>query len=175
MAKPSQIPAVPEVKDVFALIELVTNPQKVKQHLQALEAYRNDINARIELVGKAEDIERLHGEAQELKRDAGIALERANDKAKEVLEEARAKAEKLEKDAAEGLAKREAALDARSSELSQQGAEVAEKRAAAEKLAADSNDALKQAARDMAQATEMRDRYEAAIRRLKAAGVKVDG
>ncbi len=70
------------------LIELLENKKEVQKVIDEIDAARIKANERIAIVGKAQDVDRLHGKADAALRDANRALEEAKFEAEKVKKKA---------------------------------------------------------------------------------------
>jgi uncharacterized protein (DUF3084 family) len=118
-------------RDLLALLDLITNPDRAKEarkKLDELEAARGAANAVLSKIEKSDQIDALHGAARDDRKQAADELRRA----KEIGVEARTKADAAfnEREVAlarraNALADREAELDGRSEALEPREAALA--------------------------------------------------
>jgi hypothetical protein len=70
------------VRDVTSLLEMLSSPKKYQAAIGAMEKLRADINAEIELVGKAKDIVGLRADATRAAAEAKQLLQAAKERIK---------------------------------------------------------------------------------------------
>lgn len=169
MAKVYGVQPIPGVKDVYTLLDFLADSKAYEANLNALMDMRDEIQALIGKVGKADQIETLLAQAKEKQAQAFQAVEQAKLQAVAIVGEAEAKAkdmmdsalslEKLNIAAAEKLEKNRRAFEefkaAKEKDLQ-----------AYEQRLTDLEAAALQA---QLEAKELMDKYEAKMAKLKAA------
>lgn len=165
------IPAVPEVKDLFALIDFLRDPAAVAERLGQLEGLREELNKQIELVGKADEIETLRIQAGDDRARAKKALDDVYAKASQIAKDAEAESKTLLAATQDGirhrqdvLAKRAADLSVRESALGQQDAQIKVREQEAGRKEGE-------ARRLLGEANALRAEYDQKLSKLRAAGV----
>jgi len=125
------------VSDLTSLLDLLSDPKKYKAALAALTAQIDELNVRIEAVGKVKEIARLRGEAEQMNREASATLKAvtdriANDQAhsQKSIQEASAKS-------AAKIGEEREKLEAAQALVSQREKAVGDREKAVEKVAAE--------------------------------------
>ena len=107
------VPVLPGEEPMWALIEVVGNPKKVKERLDELKKAKAELDKAVARFGTARQIEKLLGDAQTDRAQAKQELDDANEKAKVTRQRATdafAKREKETEAREEAVATREAEL-----------------------------------------------------------------
>ena len=169
MAKVYGVQPIPGVKDVYTLLDFLADSKAYEANLNALMDMRDEIQALIGKVGKADQIETLLAQAKEKQAQAFQAVEQAKLQAVAIVGEAEAKAkdmmdsalslEKLNIAAAEKLEKNRRAFE------EFKAAKEKDLQAYEQRVTDLEVEALK-AQRD---AKELIDKYEAKLAKFKAA------
>lgn len=122
------------VRDVTSLLEMLSSPKKYQDAIGALENLRKNINAEIELVGKAKEITALRAEAGRLVQEAKASLHRAKETIKKKDGEVDRKLGKARADHDVIVAKEREELRQRSQALGKRTRDVAAREQAAAAL-----------------------------------------
>jgi len=145
MGTMAKIPALAAITDLTSLLAMLTDPKKYKDAVGQLEKLRNEINDRIELVGKVNQIERLRIEAEKMANEAAATLKTVTEQiekdkayAEKSIQEAQSRSmekvqaaqKKLQADQ-ESVSQREAAVRAQETNLTGQLAQAESDRNAA--------------------------------------------
>lgn len=169
--KPQRINPVPGTQELFELLSFVLDAKAVKERLDFLESYRNEINELIDVHGSADQIESLKSAASEDRAKAADTLQKAQARAKAIVEDAEREAstkktlaESSAKGQREALEERAAGLSARESVLAahEESVKVREEEARRERAMANSV---------LAEGNRLQEEYEAKLAKLRAAGV----
>lgn len=83
-----------DFQSISAFVDLVSNPERYKKALEALQSQHKAIVEQIELTGKAEEIPMLHAQAKKVVEEA---QKKANSIVEKAINEAQKTADKLEK------------------------------------------------------------------------------
>lgn len=95
MAKVYGVQPIPGVKDVYTLLDFLADSKAYEANLNALMDMRDEIQALIGKVGKADQIETLLAQAKEKQAQAFQAVEQAKLQAVAIVGEAEAKAKDM--------------------------------------------------------------------------------
>jgi len=171
--KVHHIEAFPGIKDLYALIEIINDKKKYSNALEEMESLRKDLNDKIDLIGKVDEIERLRSESVNLKKQAQDLLTSANEKASKSIEDASSKAEEIVQFAKD----REAKSKEKQKSLEDMESRNMRELKAKEDRLNEQFEALKKREVDASnlydKARLLKQTYEDAVEKLKKAGVKI--
>lgn len=169
MAKVYGVQPIPGVKDVYTLLDFLADSKAYEANLNAMMDMRDEIQALIGKVGKADQIETLLAQAKEKQAQAFQAVEQAKLQAVTIVGEAEAKAKDM-MDSALALEKQNIAA---AEKLEKNRRTFEEFKAAKEKdLQAYEQrvtDLEVEALKAQRDAKELIDKYEAKLAKFKAA------
>jgi hypothetical protein len=88
VAKYTQISNIPGCRDLQSLLAIIREPKRYEAALSEIDDHLEKANRAIERVGKASQIDALHGQAKNLQLEAAAVLERAKAQADEIVAKA---------------------------------------------------------------------------------------
>jgi len=156
---------------LLTLLDLLQHPKQYATRLKELQALRDEINAKVELAGKAEAIPTLHAQAVEDRRLAAEAVQQARASVKEISEAAVKARDAARADADLARAEAESTRAAIAKEREAWTERMALREAALARLEEDTRKAHEAAVLERQQAAADRLEWTEKVERLRAAGV----
>jgi chromosome segregation ATPase len=95
MSTPKLMAEFAGIKDLYTLLEVINNEDKISKCLKAIESERKQLNDMVLAVGKVKDIDKIRAQAQVLLSDATQRLNAAKQEAIDVTIKAKDEAEAL--------------------------------------------------------------------------------
>ena len=89
--------ALAGTRELFMFLDIINDPEKYKKLLEGIEKQRDELNEKIELIGKVDQIDTLKSHAVRVVNEANSLLENAKNEAIEVKESAKERLYKKEK------------------------------------------------------------------------------
>lgn len=157
-------------EQLFVLLDLLKDPKKFEAKMAQLTQLRDEANARIALVGQANEIPRMHEAAQRKAEQAEAGLEAAQTQAELMLKEAEKRARQITADLDAAMKEFEQQRDKALAEIGSKEALIVNEKQTAEQLVAEAGKLRDKAREDADAAAAKRKRYEEAVKRLEASG-----
>jgi len=171
--KVHHLEALPGIKDLHTLLEVINNKAKYLKILDELESLRKDTNEKIELVGKAEEIENLHTQANILADEAKYNLSSANEEASKIVEDSKIKASEIIKSATDRENRAKEKMTSLEDYETKKMRELKDKEISLNEKRKETDKKEIEASNLYDKACLLKKTYEDAIKKLEDAGVKI--